>query len=42
MYRDAFQAAGFDGGKAKGVDIRNMSTEQAVEAIKALITSDGA
>ncbi len=38
MYRDAFEAAGFDRGKAKGVDIRNMNTEQAVEAIKNLVT----
>lgn len=41
MYRDAFEGAGFDGSKAKGVDIRNMNTEQAVAAIKELITSKG-
>lgn len=38
MFRDAFTAANFDGDKSTGVDIRNMTTEQAVAAIKALIT----
>lgn len=37
MYRDAFEQAGFSSDKHKGVDIRNMSTEQAVEAIKKMV-----
>lgn len=37
MFRDAFEAAGFDKGKHVGVDIRNMTTEQAVEAIKSVL-----
>ncbi|MGC9398163.1 MAG: heterodisulfide reductase subunit A-like protein [Anaerolineae bacterium] len=42
MYRDAFEAVGFESDKLHGVDIRNMDTEQAVEAIKALITGEAA
>lgn len=37
MYRDAFEQSGFDRSKHFGVDIRNMTTEQAIEAIKNLI-----
>ncbi len=37
MFRDALREAGFSEEKVSGVDIRNMSTEQAVAAIKALI-----
>lgn len=37
MFRDAFERAGFDKSKHVGVDIRNMNTEQAIEAIKKLI-----
>lgn len=42
MFRDAFEAAKFDGNKASGVDIRNMTTEQAIAAVKALITGQAA
>jgi heterodisulfide reductase subunit A-like polyferredoxin len=42
MYRDAFDAAGFPKERLHGVDIRNMSTEQAVDAIKRLITENPA
>ncbi|PLV56202.1 heterodisulfide reductase subunit A-like protein [Thermotoga sp. SG1] len=34
MFKDAFEAVGFDKEKHVGVDIRNMSTEEAVSAIK--------
>ncbi len=37
MYRDAFEASNFDKSKHVGVDIRNMTTEQAIEAIRNLI-----
>ncbi|NSW58098.1 MAG: heterodisulfide reductase subunit A-like protein [Armatimonadetes bacterium] len=37
MYRFAFDEAGFDPAKHKGVDIRNMTTDQAIAAIKQLI-----
>ncbi len=37
MFRDAFELAGFDSSKHEGVDIRDMTTEEAIEAIKALI-----
>ncbi|MGJ8454048.1 heterodisulfide reductase subunit A-like protein [Pseudothermotoga sp. U03pept] len=40
MYRDAFETSGFDRSKHVGVDIRNMNTEQAVEAIRNLIMKD--
>ena len=39
MFRDAFEKAGFSQEKHLAVDIRNMNTEQAVEAIKELIQS---
>jgi heterodisulfide reductase subunit A-like polyferredoxin len=39
MFRDAFEAAGFNKDNLKGVDIRNMTTEQASQAIKDLITT---
>lgn len=38
MFRDAMSSAGFDPSRLKGVDIRNMTTEQAVQAVKQLIT----
>lgn len=38
MYRDAFEAVGFDSEKLHGVDIRNKNTEQAIDAIKQLIS----
>jgi len=37
MFRDAFEATGFDKSKHIGVDIRNMTTEQAIEAIKSVL-----
>jgi heterodisulfide reductase subunit A-like polyferredoxin len=37
MFRDAFKAGGFDEEKASGVDIRNMTTEQAIAAIRELV-----
>lgn len=40
MFRFAFEEAGFDPAKHKGVDIRNMTTEQAIAAIKQLIADD--
>ena len=39
MYRDALDATGFDRTKLHGVDIRNMSTEETVEAIKKMLAS---
>ena len=36
MYRDALDATNFDKEHLHGVDIRNMNTEQAVEAIEKL------
>ncbi len=42
MFRDAFEAVGFESDKLRGVDIRNMDTEQAVEAIKTLIAEETA
>jgi heterodisulfide reductase subunit A-like polyferredoxin len=39
MFRDAFEKAGFSQEKHLAVDIRNMNTEQAVEALKELIQS---
>jgi hypothetical protein len=38
--RDAFEEVGFDSGKLHGVDIRNKNTEEAVDAIKTLITEN--
>lgn len=40
MYRDAFEESGFDRSKHIGVDIRNMTTEQAVEAIRNMIKNN--
>jgi len=40
MFRDALEAAGFDKNNIRGVDIRNMNTEQAVDAIKKMVTAD--
>ncbi len=40
MYRDAMEAAGFSRENIRGVDIRNMTTEQAVEAIKKMISEN--
>ncbi len=37
LFRDPFEAAGFDRDKHAGVDIRNMDTGQAVAAIKQLV-----
>lgn len=37
MFRDAFEKAGFDRTKHIGVDIRNMTTEQALETLRKLI-----
>ena len=37
MFRDAMEASGFSREKLHGVDIRNMSTEQAADAIKKLV-----
>ena len=42
MFRDAFEAVGFESDKLRGIDIRNMDTEQTVEAIKALIAEETA
>ncbi len=42
MFRDAFEAAGFDQSKFTGVEIRNMNTEQAVGAIKEAIAANPA
>ncbi|MEJ5272721.1 MAG: heterodisulfide reductase subunit A-like protein [Spirochaetota bacterium] len=38
MYKDAMNEAGFNPENHKGVDIRNMSTDEAFESIKKLIT----
>ncbi|WP_218915773.1 heterodisulfide reductase subunit A-like protein [Spirochaeta thermophila] len=38
MFRDAFEASGFDKAHFHGVEIRNMDTNQAVEAIKKAIS----
>ncbi|GIV65104.1 MAG: hypothetical protein KatS3mg046_364 [Bellilinea sp.] len=40
MFRDALEAAGFDKNNIRGVDIRNMNTEEAVDAIKKMVTAD--
>lgn len=42
MFRFAFDEAGSEPNRHKGVDIRNMNTEQAVAAIKQLIGDDEA
>lgn len=38
MFRDAMEKAGFDQEQLHGVDIRNMTTEEAVSAITKLVT----
>lgn len=38
MFRDAFERAGFEKTRHFGVDIRNMTTDQALEAIRELVT----
>jgi heterodisulfide reductase subunit A-like polyferredoxin len=40
MFRDAMEKAGFEKEHLHGVDIRNMTTEQAVDAIKALVAAE--
>lgn len=42
MFRDAMKKAGFDQAHLHGVDIRNMNTEQAIEAITKLVTEEPA
>lgn len=37
MFRDALDAAGFDKSRLVSLDIRNRTTEEAVEAIKGMI-----
>lgn len=37
MFRDAMEAAGFSRDHIHGVDIRNMNTEQAVDAIRKMV-----
>jgi len=41
LFRLAFSEAGFDPAKHKGLDIRDMTTEQVVEAVKELIALEG-
>ena len=40
MFRDALESAGFSKENLHGVDIRNMTTEQAVAAIKNMLGAD--
>jgi len=40
MYRDAFEASGFDKANHVPLDIRNKTTEEAVSAIKELIKNN--
>ncbi len=40
MYRDAFEAVGFESTRLHGVDIRNKNTEEAIQAIKELMAQD--
>ena len=40
MFRDAIEKAGFNKENLRGVDIRNMTTEQAADAIKKLVTAE--
>jgi len=40
MFRDAFATSGFEGARHFAVDIRNMKTEEAVNAIKKLIAEN--
>lgn len=39
MFRDALDASGFDKSRLVALDIRNKTTEEAVEAIKGMIVS---
>jgi heterodisulfide reductase subunit A-like polyferredoxin len=41
MFRSIFEQVGFAPEKHRGVDIRNMTTDQAVDAIKQLIAEEG-
>ena len=40
MYRDAFEAIGFDKAKHLALDIRNKTTEEAVAAIKEMAVNN--
>ena len=40
MFRDAFEAAGFDKEKHVALDIRNKTTEEAVAAIKEMAANN--
>ncbi len=40
MYRDAFEAIGFDKAKHVALDIRNKTTEEAEAAIKDMVTNN--
>jgi heterodisulfide reductase subunit A-like polyferredoxin len=40
MFKDAFEAVGFDKSKHIPLDIRNMTTEEAVSAIKEIIKNN--
>jgi hypothetical protein len=40
MFRDAFATSGFEGARHFAVDIRNMKTDEAVNAIKKLIAEN--
>ncbi len=40
MYRDAFEAAAFPREKHIGVEIRNMDTQQAIDAIKKAVEAN--
>ena len=39
MFKDAFNEAGFDPARHFAIDIRNMKTEDAINAIKELVTT---
>jgi len=40
MFRDALEASGFDQSKHVALDIRNKTTEEAVEAIKKMVSEN--
>ena len=40
MFRDALEASGFDKSKHVALDIRNKTTEEAVEAIKKMVSDN--
>ncbi|MFA5114182.1 MAG: heterodisulfide reductase subunit A-like protein [Candidatus Margulisiibacteriota bacterium] len=40
LFRETFEAVGFDAAKHVGFDVRNLTTEQAVSAIKDLIKNN--